>query len=56
MIKVFDFRCTNGHIFEEFVDGTSQPVGADVVLTLQKLFQQLNIYSTGHPVIFPEGT
>ena len=20
MIKVFDFRCTNGHIFEEFVD------------------------------------
>jgi predicted homoserine dehydrogenase-like protein len=22
MIKVFDFRCTNGHVFEEFVDGT----------------------------------
>ena len=21
MIKVFDFRCTNGNIFEEFVDG-----------------------------------
>ena len=21
MIKVFDFRCTNGHTFEEFVDG-----------------------------------
>ena len=21
MIKVFDFRCTNNHIFEEFVDG-----------------------------------
>ena len=21
MIKVFDFRCTNGHIFEEFVEG-----------------------------------
>jgi hypothetical protein len=20
MIKVFDFRCTNGHVFEEFVD------------------------------------
>ena len=23
MIKVFDFRCTNGHIFEEFVEGHS---------------------------------
>jgi len=23
MIKVFDFRCTNGHIFEEFVDGNT---------------------------------
>ena len=22
MIKVFDFKCTNGHIFEEFVDST----------------------------------
>lgn len=21
MIKVFEFRCKNGHIFEEFVDG-----------------------------------
>ena len=21
MIKVFDFRCTNGHTFEEFVEG-----------------------------------
>lgn len=21
MIKVFEFRCENGHIFEEFVDG-----------------------------------
>jgi len=20
MIKVYDFRCTNGHLFEEFVD------------------------------------
>jgi hypothetical protein len=20
MIKVFDFRCTNGHVFEKFVD------------------------------------
>ena len=23
MIKVFDFRCTNGHTFEEFVDGNT---------------------------------
>ncbi len=23
MIKVFEFRCTNGHIFEDFVDGTT---------------------------------
>ncbi len=22
MLKVFDFKCTNGHIFEEFVDGS----------------------------------
>lgn len=22
MIKVFDFRCTNGHVFEDFVDST----------------------------------
>ena len=22
MFKVFDFRCTNGHVFEEFVEGT----------------------------------
>lgn len=21
MIKVFDFKCTNGHVFESFVDG-----------------------------------
>jgi hypothetical protein len=23
MIKVFDFRCKNGHLFEEFVDSTT---------------------------------
>ena len=23
MIKVFEFRCTNGHVFEDFVDGTT---------------------------------
>lgn len=22
MLKVFDFRCTNGHVFEDFVDST----------------------------------
>lgn len=22
MIKVFDFRCTNGHLFEDFVDSS----------------------------------
>ena len=22
MFKVYDFRCTNGHVFEEFVEGT----------------------------------
>ena len=23
MIRVFDFRCENGHLFEEFVDSTT---------------------------------
>ena len=23
MIRVFDFRCKNGHLFEEFVDSTT---------------------------------
>ena len=22
-MKIFDFRCENGHVFEEFVDGTT---------------------------------
>ena len=26
MIKVYDFKCTNGHLFEGFVEETYKPV------------------------------
>ena len=57
MIKVFDFRCTNGHVFEDFVEiALVQPLGAVVVLTLQKSFQQHRAYSTVLLVTSPEDT
>jgi len=36
MIKVYDFRCDNGHVYEQFVDSGTEIVGASVVPVLQK--------------------
>ena len=34
MYKIYDFRCTNGHVFEEMVESNVRPVGAVVARML----------------------
>ena len=43
MIKVFDFRCSNGHIFEEFVEdgATTSRCGCGAVATKVVSLQRL---------------
>ena len=57
-MKIFDFRCENGHVFEEFVDGTTvgASMGAAAAQWLQKSFQLLISCWMGQLVIFQAGT
>ena len=53
MIKVFDFRCGNGHIFEEFVEEgtTTSRCGCGAVAT--KVVSATKCVLDGHSGDFP---
>ena len=56
-MKIFDFRCENGHVFEEFVDGTTTASRCGCgAAWLQKSFQLLISCWMGQLVIFQAGT
>tara|TARA_B100000902_G_C27240763_1_gene879854 strand:+ start:595 stop:825 length:231 start_codon:yes stop_codon:yes gene_type:complete len=53
MIKVFDFKCTNGHIFEEFVDGNIATTRCGCGANATKIASATQHILEGHSGDFP---
>jgi len=53
MIKVFDFRCRNGHIFEEFVDDSSATIRCGCGAVATKVASATKCVLDGHSGDFP---
>ena len=53
MIKVFDFRCTNGHIFEDFVDSTCTATRCGCGANATKIVSATPCILDGSPGDFP---
>jgi len=52
-MKIFDFRCKNGHIFEEFVDGTTTASRCGCGAMATKIVSASNFVLDGSTGDFP---
>ena len=53
MYKVFDFRCTNGHVFEEFVEGTVTTTRCGCGANAAKMVSAPSFHLNGSDGSFP---
>lgn len=53
MIKVFDFKCTNGHVFEEFVEAGTQTARCGCGANATKIASATQCVLDGHSGHFP---
>ena len=56
MIKVFDFKCSNGHIFEDFVDEDTTVSRCDCGANATKILSATPHILEGASGTFPVGT